>query len=450
MFVETLLTTNLRRHFQRHIHLEPGVCVPRPRPPQPGQCDLLYVHVPFCEHLCPFCAFHRVKLNPEKARGYFAALREDIQAWYRQGYRFSDVYVGGGTPTVLPGELGLTLALLRELFPIRHISVETNPNHLREDVLSMLQRHGVDRLSVGVQSFDDALLREMGCYAAYGSGSEIVERVRLAQDRFATLNIDLLFNLPHQDLQSLRRDLRVVVQQLRVGQVSYYPLMSPPEIRRAISKTLGKPTLDREAAFYQAIRDGLRPTYTPASAWCFNRSSAALDEYIVEHQDFVGAGSGSFSYLGGTLYSSTFSINRYLGLVGEGCSPLVAAMPRDRREQYRYALLMGLFGLKLDKQGLRERYGKEIFDSLRLELFVLKRLGAVQEDADYLWLTERGMYYWVALMREFFVAVNGLRDRMRAHVPVEPGAVSCVVDGRKPVSEAAGILAGGRHERADR
>ncbi len=420
MFIETLLTAYLRRHFEHHMRLVPGACLPRP-PPQQGRRYLLYVHVPFCEHLCPFCSFHRVRLNPEKAIRYFAALRADIRAWYRLGYRFSDIYVGGGTPTVLPGELGATLALLRELFPVRSISVETNPNHLRDDVLTVLERHGVDRLSVGVQSFDDTLLREMG-RDAYGSGAEIVERLRLAQDRFATLNIDLMFNLPHQDLESLQRDLRVVMEQLRVDQVSYYPLMSSPSTQRAISKTLGRPTLTREAVFYQAIREGLRPAYTPASAWCFNRDSAALDEYIVAHRDFAGAGSGSFSYLDGTLYSSTFSINRYLRLVGQECSPLVAGMPLGRREQYRYALLMGLFGLSLDKRILREQYGNQILHSLRLELLALKLGGAVEEDADYLRLTERGMYYWVAMMREFFVAVNGLRDRMRWRVHAESGA----------------------------
>jgi hypothetical protein len=100
---------------------------------------------------------------------------------------------------------------------------------------------------------------------------------------------------------------------------------------------------------------------------------------------------------------------------------LIAAVPLERREQHRYALLMGLFGVRLDKRHFRARYGNGIFDNLRWELFALKRAGAVEEDGDWLRLTERGMYYWVAMMREFFIGVNGLRDGMRLHSGAEPG-----------------------------
>jgi coproporphyrinogen III oxidase-like Fe-S oxidoreductase len=440
MLIANLMTAVVRHQFRRHMQPMPGASLPRPAPQQ-GRSYLLYLHVPFCEHLCPFCFFHRVRFDPEWAGHYFAALRDDIRAWHRLGYRFSDVYVGGGTPTVVPGELAATLALLRDLFPVRSISVETNPNHLlREEVLSVLERQGVNRLSVGVQSFDDALLQEMGRLQAYGSEAQIRQALNRVQGRFATLNIDLLFNLPHQDMQSLQRDLRILVEELRVDQVSYYPLMVEPSTRRAISKNMGRPTSSREAVFYRAILDNLRPIYTPGSAWCFNRKQAALDEYIVDHRDFAAAGSGAFSYLHGTFYTNTFSIDRYLDLIGRGCSPLVAAVPLGLREQYRYALLMGLFGVRLDKRHLRAQYGNGIFDSLRWELFALKRAGAIEEYGDCLRLTERGMYYWVAMMREFFISVNGLRDRLRLHGRGELGTERCQ-DEESPSSEREGTAA---------
>jgi coproporphyrinogen III oxidase-like Fe-S oxidoreductase len=440
MLIANLLAAVVRYHFRRHMHPLLGASLPRPAP-QEGRSYLLYLHVPFCEHLCSFCFFHRVRFDSERAGRYFAALRDDIRAWHRLGYRFCDVYVGGGTPTVAPGELETTLALLRDLFPVRSISVETNPNHLlREEVLSVLERQGVNRLSVGVQSFDDALLQEMGRLQAYGSGAQILQALHRVQGRFATLNIDLLFNLPHQDMQSLQRDLRILEEELRVDQVSYYPLMIEPSTRRAISKNMGRPTSSREAVFYRAILDSLRPIYTPGSAWCFNRKPAALDEYIVDHRDFAAAGSGAFSYLHGNFYTNTFSIDRYLDLIGRGCSPLVAAVPLGRREQYRYALLMGLFGVRLDKRHLRAQYGNGIFDSLRWELFALKRAGAIEEDGDCLRLTERGMYYLVAMMREFFIGVNGLRNRLRLHVRGEPGTERCR-DEESPSSERGGTAA---------
>lgn len=116
---------------------------------------------------------------------------------------------------------------------------------------------------------------------------------------------------------------------------------------------------------------------------------------------------------------------------------MVAAVPLERREQYRYALLMGLFGVRLDKRQLRAQYGSEILDSLRWELFALKRAGAIEEDGDWLRLTERGMYYWVAMMRELFIGVNGLRDGMRLNSHAEPGIGRCPDQGGSP-SEGTG------------
>ena len=92
----------------------------------------------------------------------------------------------------------MTLELVRSLFPVRQISVETNPNHLREDVLSVLKSAGVDRLSVGIQTFDNDLLKDIGRYAPYGSGEQNRERLEFAQGRFGTLNADMIFNLPRQ------------------------------------------------------------------------------------------------------------------------------------------------------------------------------------------------------------------------------------------------------------
>ena len=129
--------------------------------PEAGQTrpDVLYIHIPFCESLCPFCSFHRVLLDRDRAKTYFPMLRKEIRQVAARGYQPSVVYVGGGTPTVLPEELCETLALVRSLFPVRQVSIETNPNHLREDIFVALKQAGVNRVSVGVQSFDNRLLR---------------------------------------------------------------------------------------------------------------------------------------------------------------------------------------------------------------------------------------------------------------------------------------------------
>ena len=111
-------------------------------PAAPAAPCQLYVHVPFCEVLCPFCSFHRVRYDESKTARYFEALRQEIRHYHDAGFSFSDVYVGGGTPTVNPDELLATLKLIRELSPVHTISIETNPNHLEPDVLERYRDAG--------------------------------------------------------------------------------------------------------------------------------------------------------------------------------------------------------------------------------------------------------------------------------------------------------------------
>jgi coproporphyrinogen III oxidase-like Fe-S oxidoreductase len=424
MDLQPLLTYLLRRGFARRLRFEPCDGAPCP-PPIPDPGTLLYLHIPFCEHLCPFCSFHRVRFEPDKARRYFHALRQEIRTLHGQGLNCNEVYVGGGTPTVMPEELAATLQLLRELFPIRRLSVETNPNHLREEVLTLLAQQGVNRLSVGIQSFDDALLKRMERYHAYGSGALNKERLLAAQGRIETLNVDMIFNLPHQSPASLEEDLRILVEDLGVDQVSYYPLMSAASTRRRMAQSMGAIGFERERDYYRTILARLRPVYTPTSGWCFSRRPGMIDEYIVDRGEFAAAGSGSFSCLDGTVYSNTFSINRYMALAEQGCSPAVARKRLTRRERLRYALLMGLFGLRLSKRRLRESFGPRVLRELRGELLLLRALGAIREDKEQIRLTEQGMYYSVVAMRELFIGVNNFRDQMRLHIRSEPPVRDC-------------------------
>jgi coproporphyrinogen III oxidase-like Fe-S oxidoreductase len=417
MLIEALLTRYLRYTNKNNMRFEitPNIALPMPRR---GRKYLLYVHIPFCEALCPFCSFHRVKLDLIQALDYFRALRTEIKRYHEKGYDFSSVYVGGGTPTVMPEELGETLDLIRSLYSVKQISVETNPNHLKDDVLSVLKSVGVNRLSVGIQSFDDELLKEMERYK-YGSGSEIVERLQNTQGLFDTLNADMIFNLPHQTLASLENDLQILTNKVQMDQVTFYPLMPSSTTQEAMSRQMGNGNYRREKRFYKRILGAMEPDYRPSSAWCFSRNASLIDEYIVDHDEYVGAGSGSFSYLNGVTCSSTFAIDGYINDINEGKTAICALRRHNRYEQMQYKFLVGLFGLTMDKAALEARYGKRFSRDLWKEFLVFRLLGAIKEDGNQYRLTKKGMYYWVVMMREFFIGVNNFRDQMRSCAEVE-------------------------------
>ncbi|MCD6293169.1 MAG: radical SAM protein, partial [Deltaproteobacteria bacterium] len=223
MIVEKFMTKFLRYQNQRYLTFDDFTMQKLPRGNREREY-LLYVHIPFCEELCPYCSFNRYKFQEKRARRYFAALRREIKLYAGRDFRCTGVYVGGGTPTVLPEELAETLQLIRESFPVREVSVETNPNHLTDEIVAILKQAGVNRLSVGVQSFDDSLLKAMERYHKYGSGAEIEANIKRYTGAFDTLNIDMIFNFPSQSLASLQRDLEII-KNIPADQVTFYPLM---------------------------------------------------------------------------------------------------------------------------------------------------------------------------------------------------------------------------------
>lgn len=419
------LISNFIRHYNRRNMKFPAASAGTPLPsPDEAKHYLLYLHVPFCAVLCPFCSFHRVRFEIDSATRYFDCLIREIEMVTDAGYRFDELYVGGGTPTVRMELLIRLLQRVNALHALSGISVETNPDDLGKENLAELRESGVTRLSVGVQSFDDKLLGEMQRLAQYGSGKQIVRRLSRINGVFDTLNVDMIFNFPHQTDVSLKRDLEILTGELGVDQVSFYPLMTVESTRKKMLRTMGTVDYARERAYYEIVAAHmLQQGYVRSSAWCFSRKTGMFDEYIVERDEYLGLGSGAFSYLSGSLFSSTFSINHYATLIESGKTGTFGRLDMSDRDRKRYYLLMQMFGGSIVKAAAEERFGGGFQRSLWPELTMLQAIGAIRNAGARYELTDEGHYLWVNLMREFFTGVNNLRDQMRHNISRETAMI---------------------------
>ena len=247
-----MLTAVVRQCTKSYLKLNPtdDARVPAPKP---GQKYMLYMHVPFCERLCPYCSFNRFPFAEDRAKPYFANMRKEMLMLKDLGYDFESLYVGGGTPTIMIDELCDTIDLAKETFSIAEVSSETNPNHLIPAYLDKLQGR-VQRLSVGVQSFDDGLLKQMDRYDKYGSGAEILERIGEASPYFTSLNVDMIFNFPAQTEDILINDIERVVES-GTSQTTFYPLMASPSVARQLARTVGRVDYTRERTYYEIISE---------------------------------------------------------------------------------------------------------------------------------------------------------------------------------------------------
>jgi coproporphyrinogen III oxidase-like Fe-S oxidoreductase len=388
---------------------------------------MLYLHVPFCQVLCPYCSFNRYPFREAVAGPYFANLRKEMLMLKDLGYEFESLYFGGGTPTIMIDELCQTVDLARQTFGEREVAGETNPNHLVEPYVSKMEGR-VQRLSVGVQSFDDGLLKQMDRYVKYGSGDQIMERIAGASEHFGAVNVDMIFNFPSQTEEILRSDLQKI-KECGCKQTTFSPLYVSHGTIKKMAKTLGKIDYARERTFYDIIdgelAGGTDPLFHRSTLWTFTRNGSEeghpaaphIEEYQTNYDDYPAIGSGSITHLAGALYVNHFSIRDYNEAVESGCMSIMGKAVMSRRSLMRYRFLVDLYKLRLDKDRFRREFGCSVERGLPAEMAFMRLNGAfATNDAHELTLTPRGRYLVVVMYRQFLSGMNNLREQARAQL----------------------------------
>ncbi len=423
MLAERFLTRLLKPMIHRSLLSSPTDETYLPAP-HPGERYMLYLHVPFCERLCPYCSFNRYPFREDIARPYFENLRREMLMLKSLGYDFESLYFGGGTPTVMIDELCETIDLARETFSVEEVGVETNPNHLIPSYLEKMSGR-IQRLSVGVQSFDDGLLKQMDRYEKYGSGQEIFERIGEANGYFDSLNVDMIFNFPSQTEDILFADLERIAQ-CGARQTTFSPLYVSNATMKKMTSTLGQMDYGREWDFYR-ILDGVlaggdEPLFGRETVWTFNRldetgqvdDAVRINEYQTSYNEYPAIGSGSITHLDGALYVNEFSIPKYNSMIQSGRMSVKEKTVMSRRDLMRYRFLLDLYRLRLDKERFKREFGMSVERGLPVEMTFLAANGAfsVNDDREVL-LTERGRYLVLVMYRQFLSGMNNLREQAR-------------------------------------
>ncbi|WP_419782869.1 coproporphyrinogen III oxidase family protein [Malaciobacter marinus] len=369
---------------------------------------LLYIHVPFCDNLCPFCTFHKFKHNFEDSNRYFKILREEIKVLKRKNVKVDSVYVGGGTPLINEKQLRITIKLVKKLFDVKDISCETDPNHI--DVNTVYKLKGlIKRLSIGVQSFDDEILKQLSRYKRFGSSSEIKEKISKIAGILPITNIDLIFNIPNQTQDILRDDLQSA-KDLGIEQITTYPLMSS-DLNSGFLKS--KKINTNEQKFYNIIKEELKD-YTKNNMWSFSKNLVDLsDEYVSTHDEYIGVGSGAFSYLDGKLFINAFDLKEYEENIITRKDALMAKSEFENINKIEYAMLSTLFGGKLNIKEFNKLYNVDLEKLLRKELYLVKKLDVIKIEEGIIYPTQFGEYLLVIMMASFYSGMDKVRAMFR-------------------------------------
>ena len=276
-----------------------------------------YVHVPFCERICPFCPYNKVVPRGDQPSRYFRALTAEVDLYLGAGAGGSDgftsLYVGGGTPTLFPEQLA---DLLARIPVVGERAIEVLPTHGTPQRLDDLRDMGFTAVSIGAQSFSDVVLHHL---RRPHDAAQARAAVRAAVGRFALVDVDLIVDVELDDrlAGAFLRDLEECFV-LGADQVSTYPLM------RFGYTPFGRAQHDRRReheVLEEATRVAHAHGYERRSVWTFNRRRAATYTSITRRR-FLGMGAGSSSFLGRDFLVNHFGVETYIDSVGTGALPV--------------------------------------------------------------------------------------------------------------------------------
>ena len=267
----------------------------------------LYLHIPFCQTKCPYCDFNTYQGIEEQMDGFTAALAGELALWGAALGRppAATLFFGGGTPSYLPdGAIGGLLAAVRRAFAVAadaEITVEANPGDLTAARCESLLRQGVNRLSIGVQSMDNALLQLLGRRHTAAQAAAALTEARRAG--FGNINLDLMYGLPQQTLAQWRETLAAITA-LAPEHLSLYALTleeGTPMHRWAAEGKIAPPDPDLAADMYQQARETLAAggyRHYEISNWAQPQRECAHNLVYWRNGPYLGVGPGAHSHLG--------------------------------------------------------------------------------------------------------------------------------------------------------
>jgi len=370
--------------------------------PPLSQIDL-YIHIPFCRNKCPYCPYNRINYDETLVGPYTRAVLSEIEQYYlRLGeIEISSIYIGGGTPTTLIDELGVIIKSIREKFTITgDICVETSPSDLDEDIIRKLKDFGVDLISIGVQSFDDAFLKVLGRnYDAAKARSAV--NIALSSN-FKSVNVDLMFALPGQTIEDVLGDLNEVLK-IGANQVTTYPLFTFPysSVGRYLKiRRVKMPNIFRRRKMYKEIHNFFTQNgYQRVSVWGFKKGNSPRYSSVTR-DTYIGIGAGAGSRLPDVFYLNTFSVKDYIEATSTGRLPIALTMDMTPKLRRYYWLYWRFYDTYIDSQQLRETFRKDV--KLKIIFIHAKLLGLIKEKQNQIELTERGAFY-IHLLQNYFI-----------------------------------------------
>ena len=391
--------------------MDTGKRIVPPRLIAPDEALGLYVHIPFCETKCPYCDFNTYAQIESLIPDYVGALQRELELWgsLLRTPHTSTIFFGGGTPSYLPLDaLKRITSTIHEAFDVdsaAEISLEANPGDIDAQRAAALRDIGFNRVSVGIQSFDDGLLLMLG--RKHDAKTAVAAIHNFRNGGFNSINLDLMFGLPNQTLQQWEASLDKALE-LDTDHISLYGLTIEPNtpLEAFVERgDLPEPDADLAADMYLMACERLEAAgylHYEISNWCKPEKLARHNLIYWRSGEYLGAGPGAHSYVGGQRFENMKSPRQYVQALQSAPEPTsvtdaVAAMreigvvgsggPDSNAQQSADFLMMGLrLSEGISAREISNRFDVDFSAKFPNEISQLKLNGLLESAGDRYWV----------------------------------------------------------------
>ena len=354
--------------------------------------DAVYIHIPFCVKKCDYCDFLSFQSTKEERKKYVDFLIKEIRLYPK--YKYDTVYFGGGTPSLLEAEDIKRILAEVDIAENAEITLEANPKTVDFEKLKNFREAGINRISMGIQSFNEKFLKKLGRLHNSQKGTEAYYDARKAG--FENISLDLMFSLPEQTLEDVKEDLHKMIE-LNPEHFSIYSLIWEPDTKfyeKLESGEYKETDNELEAQMYEYIIDYSKKMgyhHYEISNFAKEGKEAQHNSKYWRNKEYVGIGLGASGYLEGIRYKNKMKFIDYYDSILLGEKPVLEEEKVDENmeEEYRHIL-----GLRLLEEGIKISAGKkywEIYKNLEEKGFIEKKFNENDKSERYV-LTRKGIF----------------------------------------------------------
>jgi oxygen-independent coproporphyrinogen-3 oxidase len=362
----------------------------------------VYIHVPFCKQKCNYCDFYSVKWDDEWENKYIKAVINEIKGYKEMlgdKYIVDTVFFGGGTPTIIkPSNLKRILDSINIIADIENdaeISMEANPNTLTDENLKQYREAGINRLSIGIQSLNDEILKKIGRIHNSTEALEAIDRAK--KHGFENINADAMFNIPGQTTLDIDDTLSKIMER-GVKHISFYSLKlekGTPMYSMEQKKMITMPDEDEERNMYYKGRIVMEKN----NFFQYEISNFAMNGYECKHnlkywnqEEYIGIGPSAHSFMNSIRYSNPSDLKLYCKNIEENnLGRIIQEEMNEEELMFEYIMLRLRLTEGLDSVEFKNKFNVDFNEKYKEQIKYLTENKLIEQNGNIVKLTQRGM-----------------------------------------------------------